>query len=75
MHASFEGYTEIVQLILEKGSDVNAKDSNGRTAMLVSFIWGNSKEAIEKVMRLLIKKGADVNAKFVNGDTALTLAK
>jgi len=32
MHAAWNGYTAIVQALLDRGADMNAKDKVGRTA-------------------------------------------
>jgi ankyrin repeat protein len=36
MYAAFEGRTEIVKMLLDKGADVNAKDKYGQTALKVA---------------------------------------
>ena len=69
MDASREGHVEIVQAILDKGTNVNAKDDWGRTALMLASQKGH-KDHVE----LLLAKGADVNARASNGDTALMLA-
>jgi len=35
MFASWYGHKEVVELLLEKGADVNAKDKLGRTALMM----------------------------------------
>lgn len=49
-----------------KGADVEAKDKDGGTALMLAAESGH-----KAVMRLLLKKGADVEAKHVTGRTAL----
>jgi len=53
MHASMDGHPEIVQALLAKGAEVNAKDKNGETALMMA-----SKRGQREVMELLIKAGA-----------------
>ena len=63
-----DGDTEIIRLLLEKGADVNAKESTiGATAL--SFA---SSDGHPEIVRLLLENGADMNAKDnVTGYTAL----
>ena len=72
--AAYEGNIEAVKQHLATGTNVNAKDDEGRTP-LHKAASGGHKEIVE----LLIAKGADVNAKisdgFHKGDTPLDNAK
>jgi ankyrin repeat protein len=65
------GDVDSVQLLLDRGVDVNARDNAGRTALM-------SAQATDyyplEVVRLLLARGADVNAAATNGDTAVSLA-
>ena len=56
---------ELIQLLVSKGVDVNAKDKYGNTAF--HFV-----KNIE-IAKFLVSKGADVNVKNKNGDTPLHL--
>jgi ankyrin repeat protein len=38
MSASYYGYKEIVQALLDKGADINAKGNNGATALMNASI-------------------------------------
>ena len=62
------GHTEIVNLLINRGMDVNVKDK-GRTALGIASMWGHT-----EVVKLLIKSGADVNMKDKRGITPLMLA-
>ena len=55
-------YRKIVEILLKKGVDVNARDDDGRTPLFYA-----DAEAAE----LLIKAGADVNARDNDGQTPL----
>ena len=56
-----------MQLLIEKGSNVNAKNKIDETALM----W--SVHDLAK-MKLLIEHGADVNAKAKTGNTPLLIA-
>jgi ankyrin repeat protein len=63
-------YSEMVKALIDKGADVNAKDKDGQTALMLAAGGGYT-----EIVKALIEKGADVNAKNNTGDTALSLAK
>ena len=77
--ASSDGYIEIVRLLLEKGTDVNAKDALGNTALMRAREGTVSDKDVGKghieVVKLLLDKGANVNAKNADGLTALMKAE
>jgi ankyrin repeat protein len=57
---------EAVKILLEKGANVNDKDSEDMSPLLWAVYTGNVEE-----LKLLISKGADVNAKNIHGMTPL----
>jgi ankyrin repeat protein len=61
------GRVDEVKTLLDKGANINARDSKGQTAL----IWGIQNIDI---VRLLIEKGANVNAYDKDGRTALIQA-
>ena len=67
--AARSGHTEIVQALLDKGADVNAKTKIGSTALIGASMNGHLEAA-----KALLAKSADVNAAMNNGTTALIAA-
>ena len=68
-YASNIGLQAVVQVLLDEGADVNAKDEYGGTA-LYRAAWNGH----EAVVRRLLEHKADVDAKDNNGETALSRA-
>ena len=62
--AARQGHREIVELLIANGSDVNSRDSSGKSSLHDAALEGHKAAA-----ELLIAKGADVNAKVVSGAT------
>jgi len=69
MSAARNGHTNAVLALLADGADVNAKDSNGWTALMSAAASGHV-----DTLGALLAKGADVNAKDKSGWTALIVA-
>jgi len=64
-----EGHLKTAEYLLNEGADVNAKNNEGSTALILAAQL-NKKDIVE----LLLNKGADVHATNLNGYTALMLA-
>ncbi|MHC4646915.1 MAG: ankyrin repeat domain-containing protein [Planctomycetota bacterium] len=64
-----KGDTKLVKVLLEKGADVNAKDTKGITPLVRAAAGG-----YETIVKMLIDRGADVNATADDGRRALYVA-
>ncbi len=67
--AAIEGDVAGIQALLEQGADVNAKDSDGATALIFAASEGH-----KDVVKVLLDSGADVNATDFLGQNALVAA-
>ena len=67
--ASHQGQTAMVEKLLNKGADVNARTQKGTTALISAAGRGDV-----NTVRLLLGKGADFTRKDSSGKTALAYA-
>ncbi|GAB1312302.1 Ankyrin repeat-containing domain protein [Madurella fahalii] len=67
--AASEGYNDIVEILLEKGADVNAQGGYYGTALQAAASEGDN-----DIVEILLEKGADVNAQGGEYGTALQAA-
>ena len=57
-YATLEGHTDIVEVLLEKGANVDVKDMNGETSLMHVARQGNG-----EIVQTLLDEGADVDTK------------
>jgi len=69
MRAALEGNLPALELMLNGGENPNARDKNGRTALMFAVINMHSSST-----KLLIKHGADINAVADDGSSPIMLA-
>jgi hypothetical protein len=67
--AARKGRTEIVEDLLAKGSDIEFKDHDGRTPLMIAAQYGRT-----GTVKLLLSKGAKPDTRDVNGWNAYMLA-
>jgi ankyrin repeat protein len=58
--------TERAELFLKAGMNINVRDKDGNTALMLASMTGDP-----EIFNLLIGKGADINARSASGYTAL----
>lgn len=66
------GDSEWVKMLIARGADVNAKDSDGDTVLMLA---ASSDTLPLETIKTLLERGADVNARNVKGETALDIAR
>lgn len=67
--ACSEGHKDVVDLLIQAGSNVNAKDKDGTNALMAAAARGH-----KDVVELLLKANCDVNVQNGDGHTALMFA-
>ena len=70
MLASANDARALAQALIQKGADVNARNSGGVTALMMAAANGRA-----DVVALLVRAGANVQAQSERGDTALSIAR
>ncbi|XP_033210213.1 putative ankyrin repeat protein RF_0381 [Belonocnema kinseyi] len=69
---SFEDFLSIIEILLKKGADVSARDSEGKTALHYAVAI---KDFRIEIIRCLLDHGADVNALSTNNATPIFYAE
>jgi len=69
INAAFNGYRDVVELLISVGANVDVKTIYGMNAFMGAAACGR-----KDVVELLLNVGADVNAKDNDGWSALTYA-
>ncbi|WP_041990698.1 ankyrin repeat domain-containing protein [Capnocytophaga cynodegmi] len=69
--AAFQNNLPLINYLLQKGADVNVKDSHMYTPLLFATVRGNINTELYDI---LINKGANIDEKNENGANALLLA-
>ena len=67
--ASYEGYDDIVDLLLQHGADINASTIFNRNALHIAAIRG-----FLEVIKILCERKIELNAVDNDGNTALHIA-
>lgn len=70
IQAAENGNLPAVQTALTEGADVNAKDTDGVTAL-----WIAAQEGHTEVVKLLLEKGADVNVRVTINNVEWTILR
>lgn len=76
--AASDGLTEMVNLLLDRGANIEARDKNGYTALMravTQYDLASRSNGHYETAKLLLDRGADPSASNNSGETALMLAK
>ena len=68
-YAAFNGHREIVEYLLKRGAEINAKTENGSTALFFAARNGHT-----AIVRLLLENDADPTIANENDETAVDAA-
>ena len=72
MIAANHNRLEMAKMLIDKGANVNSKDKNGSTALMLATSYDSGSNA--ELIKLLLSKGADANVANKEGSTALMVA-
>ena len=68
--ASAHGSYEFVKILVDAGADVNVRDYDDNTPLMV-INYGRNKSTAHEILKCLLVHGADVNASDIMGRTAM----
>ncbi len=71
MAAAIKGHLDIVELLVSKGAEINARNTDHN---ITPLIWA-ANEGHLSIVRFLLEKGADPNILTDNNYTAETIAR
>ena len=66
--AVVKGYMHIINYLILWGADVNRRDANGQTPLMIAVVHGKS-----DIVKFIIQAGVDVNTANADGQTALMI--
>ena len=69
--AAYNGHERVVDLLLQRGAEVNLQDSKGRTALMKAAYSNHDPTVVSRLLRA----GADMTLHDVDGKTALKHAE
>lgn len=69
LNAAKQGQLELIKSLVDTGANLDAKDTNGRTGLMLAAEMGRT-----KVLRYLLSKGVDVDMRDKGGMTAVACA-
>ena len=55
MCAAIDGHERVVELLLQRGAEIDQQDSDGVTALMIAALYGH-----ERVIDMLLENGAEI---------------
>ncbi|KAJ3113794.1 hypothetical protein HK098_007566, partial [Nowakowskiella sp. JEL0407] len=68
--ASYQGFSEVMRCLIERGADIEIEDTDGDTALTNSVMFNDGIASIE-ILELLLDHGANINHVSKSGDNVL----
>jgi ankyrin repeat protein len=70
MGIAFKGYSAIAKILIDGGTDVNARNFAGQTALMTAALFNRT-----EIIDMLLAAGADPSLSDASGNTVVTLAR